>query len=107
MWCSSVLTHRAAVARQLDVCKGFQLVGAVDIDPAKVGSDAGDVLELGRRLRVRVGDRMGVNPGFVWDALPIALTAVCERVDPIEVQRVQEARMRRLPFQRKIGAGLT
>jgi 4-hydroxy-tetrahydrodipicolinate reductase len=49
----------------------------------------------------------GVNPGFTMDALPIALTAVCERVDCIEVQRVQDARIRRLPFQQKIGAGLT
>src|SRR5205823_9001676 len=49
----------------------------------------------------------GVNPGFAMDALPIALTAVCERVDRIEVQRVQDARIRRLPFQQKIGAGLT
>jgi 4-hydroxy-tetrahydrodipicolinate reductase len=49
----------------------------------------------------------GVNPGFAMDALPIALTAVCERVERVSVQRVQDARMRRLPFQQKIGAGLT
>jgi 4-hydroxy-tetrahydrodipicolinate reductase len=49
----------------------------------------------------------GVNPGFAMDALPIALTAVCERVDRVTVNRVQDARMRRLPFQQKIGAGLT
>lgn len=49
----------------------------------------------------------GVNPGFAMDALPIALTAVCERVDRIKVSRVQDARIRRLPFQQKIGAGLT
>ena len=49
----------------------------------------------------------GVNPGFAMDALPIALTAVCERVDRIVVERVQDARIRRLPFQQKIGAGLT
>jgi 4-hydroxy-tetrahydrodipicolinate reductase len=49
----------------------------------------------------------GVNPGFTMDALPIALTAVCERVESIEVLRVQDARVRRLPFQQKIGAGLT
>ena len=49
----------------------------------------------------------GVNPGFAMDALPIALTAVCERVDRIYVSRVQDARIRRLPFQQKIGAGLT
>src|SRR4029453_958409 len=49
----------------------------------------------------------GVNPGFTMDALPIALSAVCERVDRVEVRRVQDARIRRLPFQQKIGAGLT
>jgi len=49
----------------------------------------------------------GVNPGFAMDALPIALTAVCERVDRVIVNRIQDARIRRLPFQQKIGAGLT
>jgi hypothetical protein len=49
----------------------------------------------------------GVNPGFAMDALPIALTAVCERVDSVRVNRIQDARIRRLPFQQKIGSGLT
>jgi 4-hydroxy-tetrahydrodipicolinate reductase len=49
----------------------------------------------------------GVNPGFAMDALPIMLTGVCERVDSIRIDRVQDARIRRLPFQQKIGAGLT
>jgi hypothetical protein len=49
----------------------------------------------------------GVNPGFVMDALPIALTAACQRVDRISITRIQDARNRRLPFQQKIGAGLT
>ena len=49
----------------------------------------------------------GVNPGFAMDALPIALTAVCERVDRVVINRIQDARIRRLPFQQKIGAGLT
>jgi 4-hydroxy-tetrahydrodipicolinate reductase len=169
----------AAVARQLVERKGFQIVGAVDVDPLKVGKDAGDAMEMGRRLRVKVTDHIGktlkatrpdvailctlsslkrampqfeevlkhrvpivttteeaaypapsnrtlakrldeaarkakvavlgtgVNPGFLMDALPIALTSVCERVDRVEVQRVQDARLRRLPFQQKIGAGLT
>jgi 4-hydroxy-tetrahydrodipicolinate reductase len=169
----------AAVAKQLVARKGFQLVAAVDIDPNKVGKDAGDVIELGRKLRLKVTSDIGrtlretrpdvtvlctssslkavmpqfedvlkrrvpivttteeaaypaprnqrlvktldaaarkakvavlgtgVNPGFTMDALPIALTAVCERVDRIEVHRVQDARIRRLPFQQKIGAGLT
>jgi len=168
-----------AVARQLARRKGFQIVAAVDIDPLKVGKDAGEVLELGRRMRVTVTDTIGrtvkaarpdvavlctrstlkqvmpqfeeilkqrvpivttteeaaypaaanrrfarrldkaaraakvavlgtgVNPGFLMDALPIALSAVCERIDRIEIHRVQDARLRRLPFQQKIGAGLT
>ncbi|HXW05760.1 MAG TPA: hypothetical protein VD833_11045, partial [Vicinamibacterales bacterium] len=49
----------------------------------------------------------GVNPGFVMDALPLMLTGVCERVDALRVDRIQDARVRRLPFQQKIGAGLT
>jgi len=169
----------ASVARQIAVRKGFQLVGAVDIDPLKVGQNAATVLGLDTPSRVRVTSDIGrtiktvkphvavlctssslksvvgqfeevlrhrvpivttteeaaypslanrrvaarldaaarkakvavlgtgVNPGFTMDALPIALTAVCERVDSIEVLRVQDARVRRLPFQQKIGAGLT
>jgi 4-hydroxy-tetrahydrodipicolinate reductase len=169
----------SAVARQVANREGFELVGAVDIDPAKTGCDIGDVLGLGRRLGVEVSaeaapalqatkpdcvvhctsssllavmpqfetifaagvpvvstteelsypyyshrelaeklDEMakkahvailgtGVNPGFAMDALPIMLTGVCERVDSITVNRVQDARIRRLPFQKKIGAGLT
>jgi len=49
----------------------------------------------------------GVNPGFVMDALPIMLTGVCARVDAIRIDRIQDACVRRLPFQQKIGAGLT
>jgi 4-hydroxy-tetrahydrodipicolinate reductase len=48
----------------------------------------------------------GVNPGFAMDALPIMLTGISERVDSIRVDRVQDARTRRLPFQQKIGSGL-
>ena len=48
----------------------------------------------------------GVNPGFLMDALPSMLTAVCKKVDHITVSRIQDASSRRLPFQQKIGAGL-
>lgn len=64
------------------------------------------VHQLARKSKVAVLGT-GVNPGFVMDALPIMLTGVCERVDSIRVDRVQDARVRRLPFQQKIGAGLT
>ena len=169
----------AAVVRQVAARKGFKVVGGIDIDPAKIGRDLGEVVGIDRPLKVRVTndaagalkrekpdavvlctssalrkvmpqietilkarvpivstteelsypvgrnrsvarriDMMakrakvavlgtGVNPGFVMDALPIALTAACERVDSIHIDRIQDARVRRLPFQQKIGSGLT
>jgi hypothetical protein len=167
------------VVKQVAQRKGFKIVGAVDIDPAKVGRDLGEVAGVGRALRVKVSDDArkaikatkphvvvlctnssmkkvlpqmeailklrvpivstteelayptksnmryaraihqmakkakvavlgtGVNPGFVMDALPITLTGVCEKVDALRIDRIQDARVRRLPFQQKIGAGLT
>ena len=169
----------AMVARQLAARDGFRVVGGVDVDPAKVGRDVGEISGVEHPLRVKVNpdavrtikqtkpdivvlctssslksvmpqvedvlkakvaivttteelsypvkrnaglarkiDAMakrakvavlstGVNPGFAMDALPIVLTAACERVDSIAVHRVQDARARRLPFQQKIGAGLS
>jgi hypothetical protein len=168
----------SAVARHVVEREGLELVGAVDVDPAKAGQDVGDVLGLGRplgrtvvatlaqvlaqaeadlvlhttssymdqfkpqiveileagldvvstaeelsfpwhahpqeaaeidALAKRVGKRVlatGVNPGFLMDALPLHLTALCQRVDRIDVRRVIDASKRRGPFQAKIGAGM-
>lgn len=49
----------------------------------------------------------GINPGFLMDTLVITLTGVCQKINKIKVERVMNAATRRLPFQRKIGAGLT
>jgi len=49
----------------------------------------------------------GVNPGFLMDYLPSVLTSVCQHVDKVTVRRFQDASSRRIPFQKKIGAGLT
>lgn len=49
----------------------------------------------------------GVNPGFLMDYLPCVLSSVCQKVEAIRVSRIQDASKRRLPFQKKIGAGLT
>ena len=49
----------------------------------------------------------GVNPGFLMDSLPTFLTSVCQDVQKITVHRIQNAASRRIPFQKKIGAGLT
>ena len=45
----------AGVARQLDARRNFKVVAAVDVDPAKVGRDLADVVDLGKRTRVTVG----------------------------------------------------
>ncbi len=168
-----------AVARQVAARSAFKIVGGIDIDPAKVGRDLGDLIGTTRRLGLRVSNdpvkaikaakpdvvvlctnssikaalpqidavlktkkpivstaeeltypmythvrqarhidslarkakvavlSTGVNPGFAMDALPIALTSVCERIDRVSVTRILDARLRRLPFQQKVGAGLT
>jgi hypothetical protein len=169
----------ASIVRQVATRRGFKIVGAVDIDPAKAGRDLADIAGVGRKLGIKISSDArkaikasrpdvvvlctlsslkrvlpqmeeilklkvpivstteelayptganiryartlnemakkakvavlgtGVNPGFTMDALPIILTGVCERVDSIRVDRIQDARVRRLPFQQKIGAGLT
>lgn len=169
----------AAILRAALQRPGIEIVGAVDIDPGKIGRDVGEVAGLDRPLGITVaadaaslmrdtrprlvlhstvsslaaampqlvqcveaGARVistceelsypaaqhpeiakeldlraklhrvavlgtGVNPGFVMDVLPIMLTAVCQRVDRIEIKRVVDAAQRRLPLQQKIGAGLS
>ena len=169
----------SAVARHVVERKGLELVGGVDIDPAKVGQDAGEVIGLGRPLGFAVAETLsqalaqteadlvlhttssyfdqfqpqiveileagldivstaeelsfpwldnpkeaaeidavakrtgktvlatGVNPGFLMDSLPLNLTAICQRVDHIDVTRIINASTRRGPFQAKIGAGMT
>jgi len=49
----------------------------------------------------------GVNPGFTMDTFPIVMTGVSQKVEHIEVARIQDGGSRRLPFQKKIGAGCT
>jgi 4-hydroxy-tetrahydrodipicolinate reductase len=49
----------------------------------------------------------GVNPGFAMDFLPVVASGVCSEVKRIKVFRIQDASFRRLPFQKKIGVGLS
>ena len=169
----------SAVARHLVERPGLELVGGVDIDPAKAGRDVGEVIGLEQPLGIAVSETLagalersgadvvvhttssyfdlfkdqvveileagldvvstaeelsfpwlahaqeaaevdaaakgagktvlgtGVNPGFIMDALPLFLTAICQRVDHVEVTRVINASTRRGPFQAKIGSGMT
>jgi hypothetical protein len=169
----------AGIARVVAARTDMQIVGGIDVDPAKVGLDVGEVIGLGRQLDVAVSadapltlrttrpdvaiqatgshlaqvasqlrqiiqagvsvvstceelsfpfeasaelagelDRLaqahevailgtGINPGFAMDTLPLALTAVSQQVESVRVLRIQDAARRRLPLQRKVGAGLT
>jgi hypothetical protein len=49
----------------------------------------------------------GINPGFLMDFLPLVMTGICQQVRKVTVKRIQNAIFRRIPFQKKIGAGLT
>lgn len=50
---------------------------------------------------------VGVNPGFVLDKLVLTLAVVAQRVDSVRAVRIVDAAKRRLPLQKKIGAGMT
>jgi 4-hydroxy-tetrahydrodipicolinate reductase len=69
--------------------------------------------ELSRELDARARKKCvtvlgtGVNPGFVMDTLVITTSGVCQEVKKIRSIRMQDASVRRVPFQKKIGAGLT
>jgi hypothetical protein len=60
---------------------------------------------LAKRKKVSVL-ATGVNPGFAMDSLALALTAPCARVRRVSVTRVVDAAARKLPLQRRVGAGL-
>jgi len=49
----------------------------------------------------------GVNPGFVMDKLVITLAAVSQRIEHARALRIVDASKRRLPLQKKIGAGMS
>lgn len=61
--------------------------------------------KLAQRKKVSVL-ATGVNPGYAMDSLALMLTAPCARVNRIAITRVVDAGTRRLPLQRKVGAGL-
>ena len=69
--------------------------------------------ELSRELDARAHKKgvtilgTGVNPGFVMDTLVVTTSGVCQEVKKIRSARIQDASVCRLPFQKKIGAGLT
>lgn len=49
----------------------------------------------------------GVNPGFVMDKLVLTLATASQQVDSARAIRIVNASDRRLPLQKKVGAGMT
>ena len=168
-----IATTRLALSR-----RSLQLVGAVDLDPAKQGRDVGELVGLATPAGVKVEgdleaalDRLrpdvvllctssfmpavredllrccragvdvvssceemlypalqhpaiaaevdaaavaggatllgtGVNPGFVLDFVPVIASAVAYDVERVRGLRVVDAGRRRLPLQKKVGAGM-
>jgi 4-hydroxy-tetrahydrodipicolinate reductase len=168
-----------AAARHALTRRSLRLVGAIDVDPQKVGKDLSELLGLPERTGVKVEadaaaafarlqpdailhctssflpqvkDQLlaaaragidvvssteelllpelqqpqiaqelhqaalaggstivgtGVNPGFAMDFVAILASAVCYDVQSVRCVRVVDAGTRRLPLQKKVGAGLT
>jgi 4-hydroxy-tetrahydrodipicolinate reductase len=65
-----------------------------------------EIDELAKKYGVTVLGT-GINPGYLMDALPIVLTGPCQRVESIKVTRMMNSSTRRIPYQKKIGTGLT
>ncbi|MFQ5809048.1 MAG: dihydrodipicolinate reductase [Armatimonadota bacterium] len=49
----------------------------------------------------------GINPGFIMDMLPVALTAMCAEVRRVRVTRTVDVSTRRRQLQAKAGTGMT
>ena len=49
----------------------------------------------------------GVNPGFAMDKLLLTLSSAAQCIDSARAVRIVDASKRRLPLQKKIGAGMT
>jgi len=49
----------------------------------------------------------GINPGYLMDTLALMLTAPCLSVKTVRVTRMMDSSKRRVPFQKKIGTGMS
>jgi hypothetical protein len=90
------------------VQKGLNVVTTCEELSFPTPANAATVREIDKAARKKKVSVLGtgVNPGFAMDALALMLTAPCARVDRVSVTRVVDAATRRLPLQRKVGAGL-
>lgn len=90
------------------VAKGMNVVTTCEELSFPAPPNANAIREIDKAARKKKVSVLGtgVNPGYAMDALALMLTAPCARVDRVSVTRVVDAATRRLPLQRKVGAGL-
>jgi hypothetical protein len=88
--------------------KGLHVVTTCEEMSFPVPAHHGALKEVDRLARAKRVSVLGtgVNPGYAMDALALMLTAPCASVNRVSVTRVVNAATRRLPLQRKVGAGL-
>jgi 4-hydroxy-tetrahydrodipicolinate reductase len=86
------------------VLKDQDLGSALGLPPlsVKISPDAAAAKAGGASL---VGT--GINPGYLMDVLPLVLTAPCLRADSVRVTRMMNSAKRRIPFQKKVGTGMS
>ncbi len=100
----------AEVKEQLEICicAGANVVSSCEELFYPFDRDPGfseHIDSLAREYNVSVLGT-GVNPGFAMDVLPVCLTGMCISVERVSCVRIVDASKRRLPLQRKIGAGM-
>src|SRR5215467_8747604 len=83
----------AAIVRQVAERPGFKIVGGIDIDPAKVGRDLGDVVGLPKRLNVKVsGDAMKALKAAKPDVVMLCTASSIKKVMP-QIESVLKAKI--------------
>jgi 4-hydroxy-tetrahydrodipicolinate reductase len=73
----------AAIVRQVAGRPGFKIVGGIDIDPAKIGRDLGEVVGASKRLGVKVsGDAARALRSAKPDVVMLCTASSIKKVMP-------------------------
>src|SRR5262245_29256755 len=83
----------AAVARQIATRKGFTIAGGIDIDPAKLGQDLGNVIGLDKPLKIRVtNEAAGALKRNKPDVVVLCTSSALKKVMP-QVETILKAKI--------------
>lgn len=107
--CAGSSLERVAPTLRALLSAGYHVVSTCEelAQPWATAPDLAAELDRTAAERGAVLLGTGVNPGYAMDYLPVVLAGSQRSVRGVEVRRVQDAGQRRVPLQRKVGAGLT